>query len=64
MCNDKIGKACPSIIKVTIFNLNKTVYSQFLKTYCGHIDEIRQIRLDNETTKLIEDTFILLIYIF
>ncbi|XP_050065717.1 uncharacterized protein LOC126554715, partial [Aphis gossypii] len=53
MGSNKIGKACPAMLKVTISNSDKTVFTQFWKTHCGHVEEIGRIRLDHMTRTLI-----------
>lgn len=56
--SNKIGRACPAMLRVTVSNSDKTVYTQFWKTHCGHVEEIVRIRLDNETRTLIAGNFI------
>ena len=53
MGSNKIERACPSLLKVTISKFDWKVSTSFWKTHCGHELEIGRIRLDDETRTII-----------
>ena len=53
MGSNKIDRACPSLLKVTISKFDGKVSTLFWKTHCGHTQEIGRIRLDDETRTII-----------
>lgn len=58
--SNKIDKACPSKLEVTLSRIGNeasSVQVKYYKTHCGHAQEIGRLKIDKETRTMIAGKF-------